>query len=271
MKINCELPVELMPFGKLFNHYEFVLFHLLKNKDYSDCIHTYREAYPGRLMIMDNSAYEMFVKGEEIVWNEYVGAINEYKPDYYILPDKLMDYEATIEGAKKFIEKYGDKISKRSKPLAVAQGNSDEELVKAINEYRNMGVNYIGIPFHLKYYPEGEYSPEVVDYFRSKGYEETEDVRYAMGRVRFVLKHKDLLKEIEHIHFLGSHCPFEKHFYQEFSTMDTGYPVKLAMTGIRLGEEKRKPEILVDDYINKHPTAAQADLILENMNIFRNI
>lgn len=275
MKINCELPLQLLDWSNDYNEYDFVLFHLLKNQKYANWVMSQRVNNPGRLMILDNSAYEMYVKGEEINWDEFVDAIIKFQPDYYILPDKLMDYDTTMIGSKEFLDTYSNRIRLLStntpKPLAVAQGNSDEELLKAIFEYQKMDIEYIGIPFHLSYFREGKYPPALRTIFHCMGYEETEDVKYAMGRVRFVAEYADVLKRVPKIHFLGSHCPYEKFFYHNFATMDTGYPVKLAMEGKRLGEEDEKPKILVDDYLDKELTKAQTDLIMENIQTFKNL
>lgn len=271
MKINCELPLGLIGINNDLNEFDFVLFHLLKNPIYSSWVASQRIMHPTRTMILDNSAYEMYVRGEEINWDEFVDAINTVLPDYYILPDKIMDYEYTMRCSKQFLEMYSGKINPAVKPLAVAQGNTGEELLKSIQEFREMGVEYIGIPFHLSFFKDRNVVPALKNTFKCMGYDETDDVRYAMGRVDWVVENDEVLSSIPMVHFLGSHCPFEKYFYHKFHSMDTGYPVKLAMEGKKLGYEDRKPDILVDDYIDKSISKDQIRLIIENIDTFKSL
>ena len=99
MKINSELPLCMLPFNNELNEYDFVLFHLYKtNQKYKNYYLEQRRLYPDRLMIFDNSAYEFYVKGEQLNLEEYFKAIMELKPDMYILPDVLMDSQKTVDG-----------------------------------------------------------------------------------------------------------------------------------------------------------------------------
>ena len=69
---------------------------------------------------------------------------------------------------------------------------------------------------------------------------------------------------------LGSHCPYEKVFYcHDINSMDTGYPVKCAMEGLRLGEESQKPSVIIDDFLNEELTENKKQLIRDNVKLFR--
>ena len=52
--------------------------------------------------------------------------------------------------------------------------------------------------------------------------------------------------------------------------MDTGYPVKCAIEGIELGKEKKKPNIIIDDFLNEELSKFTKDLIEKNVNKFKN-
>ena len=109
----------------------------------------------------------------------------------------------------------------------------------------------------------------------------TEDVRYAMGRCMWVKNWGLNILSPEGkplynmLHFLGSHCPAEKRYLKTlFSknskvSMDTGYPVKLAIKGEVLGEEKAKPKIIIDDFMYDEFDTHTVRLIEDNINTFK--
>jgi len=268
MKTNCELPLCMMDKNLELNDFDFVLFHLYQsNLIYRAYYLKMRREHPERLMILDNSAYEFFVKGETLDMDKFVAVINELKPDYYILPDVLRDKEKTLEGVRTFLNKYKTLYSK---PLAIAQGNTSEELVECLIRYAELGIDYVGVPFHLSFYARMEYDEDIVRRFMTVYHDkETGDIRYAMGRVQWVREHENLLKSFQKVHMLGSHCPYEKKFYHDFYSMDTGYPVKLGYKGIRLEEEEGKPNIIIDDFFKENLTNKQIMQIHQNIQRFR--
>lgn len=274
MKINSELPLCLLDKNKDLNEFDFVLFHLYKEcESYANYFKQMRKDYSDRLMILDNSAYEYYVKGEELDLNEFIACINALEPDYFVLPDVLMDKNKTIDYIKNFKQLAGDKIL-NSKPIAVAQGISTSELLDCLNEYEEMGIENIAIPFHNKFFKEiGLYCDEDIQNEFADTYRcpVTEDMLYAMGRVQFVRNYGDVLKRFKYIHFLGSHCPLEKVYYKYFDSMDTGYPVKCAYFGDLLGEEKSKPNIIIDDFFYADFDIEVKELMEINVERFKNI
>lgn len=278
MKINSELPLCMLSFNNELNEYDFVLFHLYKtNKRYRNYYLAQRRLYPDRLMIFDNSAYEFYVKGEQLDLEEYFNAIMELKPDMYILPDVLMDSQKTIDGVTEFFKKYNTKIETATgcEPLAVIQGNSEEELIKCMDIYRDLDISNIAIPFHNSFFVDEMYpscTEDQIDIIKQHYKEITLDHKYALGRMEFVTRHVWDLMEFAHVHLLGSHCPFEKKFYGGFiDTMDTGYPVKCAMEGVMMGHEKSKPNIIIDEFLDKELSPKMKDLIKLNVSIFREL
>jgi hypothetical protein len=93
-----------------------------------------------------------------------------------------------------------------------------------------------------------------------------------MGRVSWIRDHENVLRMFENkVHLLGSHCPLEKLFYKDFYSMDTGYPVKLGITNCNIFEEKEKPNIIIDEFLDKELTENQINTIINNVKKFKNI
>ena len=273
MKTNCELPFSMFKYNIQLNDIDFVLFHLYKtNPDYRKYYNEIRISNPDRIMILDNSAYEFYIKGETLDLSEFHDAIEKLNPTYYILPDVLMDKNKTLTYVKNFLKSYS--VNCDSKPLAVAQGIVEDELLECLKEYKKMGLKNICIPFHNKFFCDDGYKENrninsLKELFLSKYDHLTVDIRYAIGRVDFVQRNKELLKSFDYVHFLGSHCPFEKVFYGNFNSMDTGYPVKLGYCGQILGYEHEKPNIIIDDFFYENIAPEVETIIIENILIFK--
>jgi hypothetical protein len=293
IKINSELPITMLEkYNMELNAFDFVLFHLyVSDPNYRSYFNRMREEYPERTMILDNSAYEFFIKGETLNLDEYEKAIIDLNPDYYLLPDVLMNKSQTVQNALTFkvnhirnIEKYFENTDEGApKPIAVAQGNSIDEFNSCLITLFNMGFTNIAIPFHNSFFKDefDECDGDIAYQLSTAGYQIcTEDVRYAMGRAMW-MKHYGMnilspngQNRYTKLHFLGSHCPAEKKYYEilplENTTMDTGYPVKCAIEGVELGFEKKKPSIIIDDFMNDELPEAIKSLIVKNVNKFKN-
>jgi hypothetical protein len=277
MKINSELPNCLLDRNNELNEYDFVLFHLYESDvQYKEYYLSQRRLYPDRLMIFDNSAYEYYVKGETLDLQLYYEAICELAPDYYILPDVLMDKEKTIRGVEEFLDLYEVSIglsTGKSQPLAVAQGMTEDDLIDCLDMYKRNGIRNIAIPFHNRFFKTKScVVPTIIQETFLKWHNTvavTDDMMYAMGRVKFVLENYKYLKEFDYVHMLGSHDPLEKIFYRSFNSMDTGYPVKCALEGYELGKEPHKPDVIIDEFLNKELDQSTKELIANNVLIFR--
>lgn len=276
IKTNSELPKCMLWSDNCgLNMYEFVLFHLYReDEEYREYFKTIRRDHPGRLMILDNSQYEYFIKGESPDIEAYKKAIDDLVPDMYILPDVLMDMANTIKCTREFLS--NPPSNKASRPLAVIQGNTFEELNQCIQLYKFMGLDHIAVPFHnVCFYNEGRKGM----YGKTGAFKKlthhktlTADDRYALGRIKFIYKYGNDLAGFKHVHLLGSHNPIEKKFYTDFhfiKTMDTGYPTKLGVQGVALGDEKSKPDILIDDFFHKDLDSETRQLIRDNIRTFR--
>lgn len=276
MLINSELPLCMLDKNYDLNQYDFVLYHLYVNSQtYRDYYLKMRTDHPERFMILDNSAYEFFIKGETLNMNDFVRVINELNPDMYILPDTLMNMEKTLKDTKEFLKMYD---ITHSEPLAVLQGNTSNELEACALLYQDLGIKNIAIPFHNSFFKT--IKDEVYSYSLMTKYglsKETEDIKYAVGRLTWInnwtSKYYNILSEFKHIHILGSHCPYEKIFYKLpiFKTMDTGYPVKCAIEGYELFKEPNKPDIIIDEFMHDELNENIIELISKNINIFKQL
>ena len=295
IKTNSELPVSLLnSYNEKLNDFDFVLFHLyVSDPEYKKYFDNMRETHPERMMILDNSAYEFFVKGEELDLDRYTQTIIDLNPDYYILPDVLMDKDKTIVGVIDFIMNHIKKIDEYFKnineptpaPIAVVQGKDIDEFNTCTSILLSLGFKNIAIPFHNSFFKEeiDECDGDIAYEFAISGYNIcTEDVRYAMGRCMWMKQYgMDILSpdgspKYNMLHFLGSHCPAEKKYLKTlFSknskvSMDTGYPVKCGVEGKELGKEDHKPDIIIDDFMHDNFSEKIEKLIVDNVNTFRN-
>jgi hypothetical protein len=54
-------------------------------------------------------------------------------------------------------------------------------------------------------------------------------------------------------------------------TMDTGYPVKCGIKGIQIGMEETKPDVIIDEFLEKELDENIKYRIEENVKIFRDL
>lgn len=274
MFTNSELPMCMLHRNEELNNMDFVLFHLYKeNKEYREYYNQLHEKEPTRLTILDNSAYEFYIKGEELVEEEYIKAIEEYKPSLYICPDVLMDKEKTLELTIPFLEKYAFKFNRHSLPLCVIQGNTATELIDCLKKYYRCNQTCIAIPFHNSFFKE--YADEhILNEWRLEFGCLTEDMKYAAGRCSFLNQYKDVLSQAMYIHLLGSHNPWERFWIEKnlpglVNSMDTGYPVKVGYAGYELFQEPGKPEVIIDDFLNEELDVETQERIARNVLKFK--
>lgn len=282
IKTNSELPLcMLKKHNYQLNNIDFVLFHLyIANEEYREYYRAMRIVHPDRVMIFDNSGYEFYIQGKTLDMTQFMDAIIDLNPTYYILPDVLMDKDTTLKNAEKFLslmESMKDKTT--AQPLAVIQGNTALELAECMDKYQRMGLTNICVPFHNSFFKDWGYDPKtaeqtaVTEFFKNiyKVGALTDDMAYAAGRVMFVMCFKDMLNKFEYVHMLGSHCPFEKAFYGGFQSMDTGYPVKLGYERVMLGQESSKPTTIIDDFFTEDLSQSQINIIQMNVETFEGL
>lgn len=273
MKINSELPICMLEQNLELNEIDFVLFHLYQQyPEYREYYKNLRKTHPERVMILDNSGYEFYVQGKELDVEKYVETIKDLRPNYYLLPDTLMDKNKTIESVTKFKWYYETDLylnAYYSNPMAVVQGNTVQEMFDCMLYYHEKHYINIAIPFHNSFFKE-TYEMHTANEWRLLFGNLTDDMRYALGRIEFVRKAQLLLNRFKYVHILGSHHPYEKRYYG-FNSMDTGYPVKCGIEGYELFKEPQKPDVLIDDFVDKDLSRQTKSLIYDNVMGFKNL
>lgn len=277
MKTNSELPLSLLQDLNLgLNDYDFVLFNLYEsNEEYREYYKRMRQDEPDRLMIMDNSAYELYISGKALDLEAYKEAILDLQPDIYIMPDTLMDMTETLKkaegwqslGFKEALDKAG------ILPMYVAQGSSFDEMVYcAMEYYETYKAECVAVPFHNSFFKEIKASQQIKNEFIERMGKMNDDMRYAMGRVQFLSDYDHVFKRFGYVHLLGSHHPLEKHFYNSMEwikSMDTSYPVKCALEGHVLFNEPHKPDSVIDDWLTQEIDPKTRQLIVYNVQKFK--
>lgn len=278
MKTNSELPLALLDsLNEELNDYDFVLYNLYRDNDrYREYFLDMRQREPDRLMILDNSAYELYIKGEELDPMDYLRVINELHPDIFIIPDTLMSKSQTTASLDRWI---GDGwINEAWKagalPLAVAQGSTSIELAECLKEYKETGISCVALPFHNTFFRDMIMDPGILDWMKEAldTEIETDDMLRAAGRVQWIRDNEDLLKSFGYVHLLGSHHPLEKAFYNDLpyiKSMDTSYPVKCALEGYVLFQEPSKPNTVIDDWLEMDISQDTRKLIVYNVQKFK--
>lgn len=275
---NSELPLCMLEDNVKLNDFDLVLYHLFEsNERYKQYYLNIRKQYPERLMILDNSAYEFYIQGKVCDFDKLVECIILLKPNYYILPDTLMNYSETISKSSNFLNKYNEvidhKTNGKSRPMAVLQGNCIEEFEQCIDKYIDLGIKAIAIPFHNSFYCDLWNGYDMHPFL--KVYKQVnKDIEYAAGRVHLIKKiNAHIGSHFEWIHMLGSHCPYEKYVVNEsvVNSMDTGYPVKCGYEGYLLGQEPQKPNIIIDDFFEEDLSEQQKTIIAQNVKIFHQL
>ena len=275
MKTNSELPLSLLQDLNLrLNDYDFVLFNLYEsNEDYRKYYKRMRQDEPDRLMIMDNSAYELYVSGERLDLELYHDAILDLQPDIYLVPDTLMNMDETLQKAEEWqgLRKPLDEAG--ILPMYVVQGNSIDEMLHCIQEYKDVyGARCIAIPFHNSFFKMIQPGSDIENVFLERMGKMNDDMRYAMGRISMLTEYSHLLEKFEYVHLLGSHHPLEKHFYNSMEwikSMDTSYPVKCALEGHVLFNEPHKPDSVIDDWLTQEIDPKTRQLIVYNVQKFK--
>ena len=118
MLSNSELPLCMIKDNDRINDYDFILYHLcLKYPFYKE----FFKRKSTRLSILDNSAYEFFIKKETFDEDAFISIVEELNPSYYIVPDVLMDKTSTVENYDRWKTK---SIFVDSKPMLIPQGRT---------------------------------------------------------------------------------------------------------------------------------------------------
>lgn len=275
MKTNSELPLSLLQdLNQSLNDYDFVLFNLyISNEEYREYYKRMRQDEPDRLMIMDNSAYELYKSGKSLDLNAYRDAILDLQPDIYIVPDTLMNMTETLQKAQQWQDLRKDLDEMGILPMYVAQGSTFDEMIYCAMEYCDTyKAECVAVPFHNSFFKEIQADPQIENEFIERMGKMNEDMRYAMGRIQFLSDYDHVFNRFKYVHLLGSHHPLEKHFYNGLpwiKSMDTSYPVKCALEGYVLFNESHKPDSVIDDWLTQEIDPKTRQLIVYNVQKFK--
>ena len=248
IQISHEVPIPLLETSLKWNDYDYSLVHLFD--EYPKYYQFYKYHAKYRKQIMDNSAYEL---GDSFDQAKFISYVEDIKPSHYIIPDKIADFETTLQYAREFPKLPG-------KSIGVLQGNTLEELIECY-QFMNELVDTIAIPFHSPYYQLiGESSPLQ---------------NMCSGRPLLVKKllKLDVINTKKEHHLLGCSLPREFSAYQGLpfiTSLDTSNPVLLGLTGqLYPGIENLSSKIVIkmDSVINQE--TSHLELIKNNVKTFR--
>lgn len=251
VKISHEVPISLLEKSLQFNDYDYSLVHMLvENEEYYNF---YKKYAKNREQILDNSAYELNDAFSPSIFAKYV---EDIQPSYYIIPDKIGDYQATMDYFRDFTKEY----SLPGKKIGVVQGTNYDEFIdcfKFMNEY----CDKVAIPFHSPFYNTLEFK-----------FNHNQQYTRMHGRIKAIniLKENNLISKP--IHLLGCSLPQEFYYIDNniIESIDTSNPVALGL------EHKNYHK---DDKMNPYYDEKPANMInyeyqttyIDEMYIFQNI
>lgn len=241
MRVSHEVPLHYLEYSKQFNEYDYALVHLFPNNpEYLDFFK--QSVKEGREVLLDNSAYEIYVHPELAELypdgyfpnDQYVKYIEELKPTYYVLPDVKDHGRATIDAVKAFLEKYPNLPGKS---IGVVHGENIEEMQKCYDTLCDL-CDKIAFAFEDWWFP-----------YAKKNNINLSHIRMVMVCQLKINKHKPH-------HMLGCLLPQEFKLWRGVSwvdTIDTSAPITNAIEG----------KEIVDDMMDKPQTTIHNSFLLE--------
>lgn len=255
MKISHEVPLQLLPWSKTINDYEYVLpYFYYRNSEYKEFYLKCKEE--GRFSILDNGLFE----GETYTKNELIDLNNELKPDIFIVPDEWNDFQKTYSHAKSWSETFVNPVTKL---MVVLQGETFDEirlLYKFCYDmgYRHFALNHSSVAYNAAFPHRNKL------------------VSKMMGRIQLVdFMCERFRKDDVYIHLLGATLPQEFMYYKGYDfiqSVDTSSPILLGAkkeTYPTFGTLK-KPKETMKDFFDKD-VMPNINYIHDNVNMFRNI
>jgi hypothetical protein len=211
MKISHECPLQLLPWSKTINDYEYILpyFYYRYPK--------YKEFYlqckaEGRFSILDNGLFE----GETYTTEQLIDLNNELKPDIFIIPDEWDDWVKTYEYAKEWAIIALDNPSLHNiKFMIVLQGNSFDEIKRLYKFCYDLGYRYFALNHSSSAYDK---------LFPHKN----KLISKMMGRIQTVHLMSNVFADDVYVHLLGASLPQEFMYYKEYNfikSIDTSNPI----------------------------------------------
>lgn len=260
IKVSHEVPIKLLDDSVLFNDYDYCLVHLTEeHEEYKDFY--VKSIKRGREVLLDNSIFEL---GEAFDSEKFAKAVEEIKPTYYVVPDVLQDYHATVDKFMSFEEDYDDLPGMR---IGVVQGKTWTELVNCY-QYMSEAADYVAISFDYDYYLTTGYSPE------SDKLE-----LWCSGRQRLIqqLIDEGIWNHNKPHHLLGCSLAREFKYYRNIPSIrscDTSNPIVAGIKGLRYYGDLgllTKPSVKLADLIESELSDQQKVDIFHNVTKFKEI
>ena len=249
-------------YAENFTDYDYCLVHrYLSDPSYKEYMLNMKKQ--GRIIYLDNSLHEI---GSSFSGDEYIKAIKELNPTYYVLPDVFDNCEENIKSQIEFYHKYGEEVN--SIPIAPLHSkDSVEELIKAFKIFDETFPKevMIAIPFGSGSFKESYIRSSMIEY---------EPIRMALNRQFFLKEYADPFNNSgRKFHLLGckSLAEFESFgltFDKSFiKSIDTSLPVaytldkeiennewcfndRITVDNLKINPFWYKPKYLIDKYFD---------------------
>ena len=260
IQVSHESPLCLLDQSREYNDYCYALVHLFERypQYYS---HFRSSVLANRQVLLDNSIFEL---GTAFDSKSFVEWINMLEPTYYIVPDVLEDYKATVDNFMNFTEEYTNLPGLK---IGAVQGKTYNEIA---NCYAFMAdaADYIAISFDFSYYQT-----------TGKGYTPLERMMHGRRRLIQTLIDDNIWCWDKPVHLLGCSLPQEFKFYVQqniynIRSVDTSNPIMAGIKGMRYASDlglNSKPKGLLAEHLEVTLDADQINLINYNIGAFKSI
>lgn len=257
IRVNHEVPLQLLDKSFIFNDYDFILPHLLdEHEEYRQ--YAFKSKELSRYMVMDNSLHEL---GEAYDRDRLKYWVEKLTPKEFVVPDVWENKDATL--ANSYHYKVEKPFPSTTKMIAVVQGKSYEEAKDCYQQLRMQGYIKIcfsyGATFYKNIFPH-----------------ENEHVSRMMGRVFTIFKlyEEGVIEDHHSIHLLGCQLPQEFTFYKHFrpvESIDTSNPIMAALNGDRYEAYGllTKPTPNLNNNFEQEINPTTLDLVRQNVILFR--
>lgn len=260
IQVSHESPLCLLDASRKYNDYCYALVHLFE-KYPQYYAHFKSSVMMNRHVLLDNSIFEL---GTAFDSSKFVEWINRLEPTFYIVPDVLENYEATVDSFMNFTDNYTGLPGMR---IGAVQGKTYKEISDCY-KFMSEHADYVAISFDFSYY-------------QATGTGNTALERMMNGRTRLIqtLIDDGFWRWEKPVHLLGCSLPQEFKFYinrniHNIRSVDTSNPIMAGIKGMRYAGDlglTAKPKGLLADHLEVELDADQLDLINYNVKSFRSI
>ena len=256
MLIAHEAPLSIFDLVDSKTDYNYALVHLFEeNEDYLKKFENLIKQ--GREVILDNSIFEL---GSAFESDKFAYWVERLKPEWYVVPDSLENYEETVSQFCDWCSNYNHLPGKK---IGVVQGRTYNEIVDCYNQLINH-VDKLAISFDYSMFEE--WYPN----------EKTKYHQWMKGRIKLInmlLADNVIDTSIPH-HLLGCGLPqeflYHKH-HRWIHSLDTSNPIVHGMFNIKYDHTglENKKSIKLCDMITHDLNQHQLECVKHNIDIFR--